>query len=615
MRARRLSRKVGPSPSLQPVRGLCRTGLGAVLWLCCGLAGADAGPSSLVPALQAYVQSGADLVAEAGPGSWVYLQQQSDAHRIEKYRLTQPGRHGDWQRLSQSQSAALAQGGVLRLGWLRAVEGPAHLQVATRAQGRPSTEAADLWQLSWRPFAPGRAVDTSKTWLIQWQHHPWKPWSYRLKTQAGASARLLQADAAAMDLRLGNALGAALVLLRQEQAEGLNAAEQALLQRSLEALEPWPQDSAQKLQASLSAPADAPVNADARGHLRWGKAALVAYNRATAEPSPAHRALLEELGQSTMQDELGWLVRDRANLVLGYEALRQSRSAEAESALARVRSVGPYANAARLGLGWAQISSAAGPQAPGPAELRPRGEDATAEARRSTPFRKASGVASGHRAEALQRALRPWTDMIGADPLDPAVQEAMLAIPYALTHLGAHEDALERTQQALNQLQRLHQGLLQGQEDPSVEAFLQQLLQPIPNTADVARAQPPALLTASGGSWWRQASWPPYFYASRLWEQEGIRQQWKHCQNLQQVQAWLEQGSDRGGAQGVLHPHQQRLGEELLQCQHSLAQSIQQQLQSWVAGVQTYLNEARLSLARMHDLQAQPGQRLAVRLP
>ncbi|MGB1557416.1 MAG: hypothetical protein ACPHCJ_06485, partial [Oceanococcaceae bacterium] len=185
-----------------------------MLWLCCGLAGGDAGPSSLVPALQAYVQIGADVLAEAGPGTWVYLQQQSDAHRIERYRLTQPGRHGDWQRLTQSQSAALAQGGVLRLGWLRAVEGPAQLQVATRAQGRPSTEAADLWQLSWRPFAPGRAVDTSKAWLIHWQRHPWKPWSYRLKTQAGASSRLLQADAAAMDLRLGNALGAALVLLR-----------------------------------------------------------------------------------------------------------------------------------------------------------------------------------------------------------------------------------------------------------------------------------------------------------------------------------------------------------------------------------------------------------------
>jgi hypothetical protein len=53
----------------------------------------------------------------------------------------------------------------------------------------------------------------------------------------------------------------------------------------------------------------------------------------------------------------------------------------------------------------------------------------------------------------LRKALVPWLELVGGDPIDPAVQEGMLAIPYALNHVGAYEEARERYLRAMKLLQ------------------------------------------------------------------------------------------------------------------------------------------------------------------
>jgi hypothetical protein len=112
--------------------------------------------------------------------------------------------------------------------------------------------------------------------------------------------------------------------------------------------------------------------------------------------------ILDELGDiDPFNDELTSL-RDRANLALGYSLLQSGQPYEAKAPLQRVRLEGPFSNKALLGVGWAD------------AEI-----------------------------ENYERALVPWMELRGRDLLDSAVQESMLAIPYALAKLDSISQAAD----------------------------------------------------------------------------------------------------------------------------------------------------------------------------
>ena len=113
-------------------------------------------------------------------------------------------------------------------------------------------------------------------------------------------------------------------------------------------------------------------------------------------------ALLEELGNmEPFNDELTAL-RDKANLALGYALLQDEQPYAAKAPLQRVRLEGPFSNKALLGVGWAD------------AEMNN-----------------------------YHRALVPWMELRGRDLLDPAVQESMLAIPYAMAKLDSISQAAD----------------------------------------------------------------------------------------------------------------------------------------------------------------------------
>ena len=112
--------------------------------------------------------------------------------------------------------------------------------------------------------------------------------------------------------------------------------------------------------------------------------------------------LLNDLGKmNPFNDEL-LALRDKANLAIGYALLQDGQANVAKSSLQRVRLQGPFSNKALLGVGWAD------------AEL---GD--------------------------YDRALTPWMELRGRDLLDSAVQESMLAIPYAMAQLDAVSQAAD----------------------------------------------------------------------------------------------------------------------------------------------------------------------------
>jgi predicted negative regulator of RcsB-dependent stress response len=143
---------------------------------------------------------------------------------------------------------------------------------------------------------------------------------------------------------------------------------------------------------------------DWKGKTEWASYAKFNLGVALVRSGRVNEAkeILNELGDlNPFNDELTSL-RDKANLALGYSLLQDGQPLAAKAPLQRVRLEGPFSNKALLGVGWAD------------AEI-----------------------------ENYRRALVPWMELRGRDLLDSAVQESMLAIPYALAKLDSISQAAD----------------------------------------------------------------------------------------------------------------------------------------------------------------------------
>jgi Flp pilus assembly protein TadD len=117
---------------------------------------------------------------------------------------------------------------------------------------------------------------------------------------------------------------------------------------------------------------------------------------------------LDRAGTIKATDEPSRAIRDKANLVRGTLLLESGRYEDARLALERVRLDGPFSNQALLSTGWADVS-----------------------------------------ASRFEEALTPWNLLVQRNHTDPAVQEAMLALPYTYGQLGVHGRAAVLYGQAL----------------------------------------------------------------------------------------------------------------------------------------------------------------------
>lgn len=121
------------------------------------------------------------------------------------------------------------------------------------------------------------------------------------------------------------------------------------------------------------------------------------------------RQLLDAVGAMDAGDEEQLALRDRANLALGFALLQERQAEPAAAALGRVRLEGPFSNRALLGLGWAEADAS-----------RP------------------------------QRALVPWLELRDRPVVDAAVQESLLAVPFAYTRLAANGQAAAQYRHAVS---------------------------------------------------------------------------------------------------------------------------------------------------------------------
>jgi hypothetical protein len=144
---------------------------------------------------------------------------------------------------------------------------------------------------------------------------------------------------------------------------------------------------------------------------------------------------LDHIGDIHGRNEELRLLRDKANLALGYSYLKNGNAEKSRKTLTRVRLEGPLSNRALLGAGWADA------------------ED-----------------------DAFSRALIPWLELSSRDSTDPAVQESLLAIPYAMTKMDLHGRAVQHYNDGIKLLIDERQKLVQ-----SIRAIeqggLQELLQ------------------------------------------------------------------------------------------------------------------------------------------
>ena len=122
-------------------------------------------------------------------------------------------------------------------------------------------------------------------------------------------------------------------------------------------------------------------------------------------------------------------LRDKANLALGFAYMRMDKPEQASDAFRRVRLKGPLSNKALLGIGWAWNVQ-----------------------------------------QKYKKALVPWLELQNRSPLDPAVQESLLAIPYTMEKIDKPKLALvnytranEHYEQQLQELDRTIAAIRNGE--------------------------------------------------------------------------------------------------------------------------------------------------------
>lgn len=106
---------------------------------------------------------------------------------------------------------------------------------------------------------------------------------------------------------------------------------------------------------------------------------------------------LDRAGNIRAIDRETRAIRDKSNLVLGTLLFEAGEFERARVALDRIRLDGPYSNQALLRAGWAEAT-----------------------------------------AKHFDRAVVPWSILADRDPTDDAVQEALLALPFAYSQLDVH---------------------------------------------------------------------------------------------------------------------------------------------------------------------------------
>ncbi len=164
-----------------------------------------------------------------------------------------------------------------------------------------------------------------------------------------------------------------------------------------------------------------------------------------------------------------WALQDRAYTALGYSLLAEKKYRAAIGEFTKVRLTGAYANQALLGYGWAAVAQ-----------------------------------------EEYDVALKPWQALRERSLMHPAVQESLLAIPYAYEKLNAQGEAVSAYHTAEELLAReiqlirdMRSSLTEGEILALVgsEAIADQEAQEILRGDNTEKGAPAAVITDDGQNW------------------------------------------------------------------------------------------------------------------
>lgn len=164
-----------------------------------------------------------------------------------------------------------------------------------------------------------------------------------------------------------------------------------------------------------------------------------------------------------------WALQDKAYTATGYSYLAEKKYRAAINEFTKVRLDGPFANQALLGYGWAAVAQ-----------------------------------------EEYDVALKPWQVLRQRSLMQPAVQESLLAIPYAYEKLNAQGEAVIAYQTAEELLAReiqlirdMRATLTQGELLTLVgsDAVAQQDANKILRGDGTAEGAPTAVITDDGQNW------------------------------------------------------------------------------------------------------------------
>lgn len=258
-----------------------------------------------------------------------------------------------------------------------------------------------------------------------------------------------------------------------------------------------------------------------------------------------------------------WALQDKAYTALGYSYLAEKKYAAAIREFIKVRLEGVFANQALLGYGWAAVAQ-----------------------------------------EQYDQALRPWQLLRTRSLMYPAVQESLLALPYAYEKLGAQGEAVNAYQSAEELLTREIQ-LIRDMRATLTEGELLTLIgsEPLSNEdakkvlhADKADGAVTAVVTDDGQNWLKLDSTSIIktrsAYLNELFAKNTFQTAVLELRDLLRLQKLLQNWQPKLIAYDDLLVEKQsrRSRHEQQLAQHSIAQQ-EQQLQSARATVAAQLQK------------------------
>lgn len=266
-----------------------------------------------------------------------------------------------------------------------------------------------------------------------------------------------------------------------------------------------------------------------------------------------------DISASPLRQREEWALQDKAYTALGYSFLAEKKYRAAIREFTKVRLDGPLANQALLGYGWAAVAQ-----------------------------------------EEYAVALKPWQVLRQRSLMQPAVQESLLAIPYAYEKLDAQGEAVKEYHTAEELLAReiqlireMRATLTQGELLTLVgsEAFSEDDAKKVLRGDSTAEGAPTAVITDDGQNWLKLDKTSVIktrsAYLNELFAKNSFQTSVLDLRDLLRIQKLLQQWQ----------PKLDAYRELLLEKQASRSRNEQQSAQQLLANKQQTLNAGRDQLA------------------